>query len=387
VTRLPCDLQGRVLPGANMIKSEIRVPLLNANEPEARLVGIHIQDGQSVEKGANLFTIETTKAASDIESPEIGFIRVLAKEGATLSVGDLLAVITETADEVIHVGRGDLHGRPGAGTSPAPTGNPRITKPARALADSLGMDLTQFPTGRLVTEDVVRQLAGVGMAISLPASDKPYILIYGAGGHAKSVMEMVLQNNAYTIAGILDDDQNLTGKLVLGIPVLGIRTILPTLSAQGVKLAANGVGGILDIDVRVRIFALLESAGFSFPTLIHPRATVEPSAKVKDGVQVFANAYIGSEALLQPRCMINTNSVISHDCVIGEYTHIAPGALLAGHVHVGRRTLVGMGVTTAIGIRIGDGVRIGNGAIVLADVPDKMVIQAGRFWTGKAGMP
>jgi len=82
--------------------------------------------------------------------------------------------------------------------------------------------------------------------------------------------------------------------------------------------------------------------------------------------------------------MVNTNAVVSHDCEIGAYTHIAPGALLAGLVHVGERTLVGMGVTTTIGVRIGSGVRIGNGAIVLADVPDKVIIQAGRFWTGKA---
>jgi serine acetyltransferase len=46
-----------------------------------------------------------------------------------------------------------------------------------------------------------------------------------------------------------------------------------------------------------------------------------------------------------------------------------------------------MGVTTAIGVRIGDNVRIGNGAIILADVPDKTIIQAGRFWTGKAATP
>jgi acetyltransferase EpsM len=365
-----------------MIKSEILVPLLNANEPEARLVGIHVEDGQAVEKGARLFTIETTKAASDIEASATGFVRILKEEGTMLAVGDRLAVITETADEVVEVRGGD--DEHGAVTSPTPTGNPRITKPARVLADSLGINLTTLPTDRLVTEEVVRQLAGASLEISLPASDKPYILIYGAGGHAKSVMEMVLNNEVHAIAGIVDDDQGFTGKEVLGIPVLGTRVVLPLLMAQGVKLAANGVGGILDINVRARIFELLERAGFLFPVIIHPHATVESSAKVEEGVQVFANAYIGSEAYLHSRCMINTNAVVSHDCVIGAYTHIAPGALLAGHVHVGMRTLVGMGVTTAIGVRIGDGVRIGNGSIVLADVPDKMVIQAGRFWTGKA---
>ena len=367
-----------------MIKSEILVPLLNANEPEARLVGIHAKDGQAVEKGAVLFTIETTKAASDIESPETGFVRLLAKEGDTLAVGDRLAVITETVNEPVEIPpRGDVYSAP---IEPPLSGTIRITKPARALAESLAMDLATLPTDQLVTEEVVRQFAGVTetFTVELPASNKPYILIFGAGGHAKSVMEMVLQNSVYAIAGIVDDDKRLAGNQVLGIPVLGTRLVLPSLVEQGVKLAANGVGGIIDIAVRVGIFELLESAGFTLPALIHPRATVEPSAKVGDGVQVFANAYVGSEAVLHAKCMVNTNAVVSHDCEIGAYTHIAPGALLAGHVHVGEKSLVGMGVTTAIGVRIGSGVRIGNGAIVLADVPDKMVIQAGRYWVGKA---
>ena len=363
-----------------MIKSEILVPLLNANEPEARLISVHVKDGQAVKKGALLFTIETTKAASDIEASQAGFVRILVVEGDTLAVGDRLAVITETADELVEIPRrGDVY--------VAPT-KMRITKPARALAESLGVDLAQLPTDRLVTEEIVRQFAGTTpQVISLPESDKAYILIYGGGGHAKAIMDMVKQIGEYTIAGIVDDDPLLTGKKVLGIPVLGTRAILPELDRQGVKLAANGVGGILDIGVRVKIFELLKSAGFTFPALIHPRATVEPSAKVGDGVQVFANAYVGSEAVLQPKCMVNTNAVVSHDCKIGMYTHIAPGALLAGHVHVGERTLVGMGVTTSIGVKIGSGVRIGNGAILLADVPDRTIIQAGRYWVGKAETP
>ncbi len=361
-----------------MIKSEILVPLLNANEPEARLIAVFVKDGQAVEKGTRLFTIETTKAASDIESAEAGFIRLLAKEGDALAVGDKLAVITDRADEKVTIEKGE---QPPASAG----GKIRMTKPAQALAESLGVDLATLPTDRLITEEIVRQVAGTkSVEITLPPADKPYILIYGAGGHAKTIMDMVKQIGEYAIAGILDDDSRLTGKSVLGIPVLGTRALLSALAGQGVKLAANGVGGILDIGIRVKVFELLESAGFAFPALIHPRATVEPSAKVEEGVQVFANAYVGTDAVLEPKCMVNTNAVVSHDCVIGAYTHIAPGALLAGHVHIGERTLVGMGVTTSIGVQIGSGVRIGNGAILLADVPDRTIIQAGRFWTGMA---
>lgn len=363
-----------------MIKSEILVPLLNANEPEARLVDIHVKDGQHVEKGMILFTIETTKAASDIESPEAGFLRILAKTGDTLAVGEKLAAITESADEPLEVKSG--------GQSSAIVGNFRITKPAQRLAESLGVDLSTLPTDRLVTEEIVRQHAGVveTLTVEFPPAEKPYLLIFGGGGHAKSLMEMVKALGDHAIAGIVDDRLPV-GTLVLGIPVLGTRAVLPALVERSVTQAANGVGGILDIHVRVRIFDLLAGAGFSFPALLHPRATVEPSARIGKGVQVFANAYVGAEATLEPRCMVNTSAVVSHDCVIGAYTHIAPGALLAGHVHVGEKSLIGMGVTVHIGVKIGKNVRIGNGAIVLADVPDKTIIQAGRLWAGKAETP
>jgi sugar O-acyltransferase (sialic acid O-acetyltransferase NeuD family) len=365
-----------------MIKSVILVPLLNANEPEARLADVHVKDKQLVEKGLRLFTIETTKATSEIESPETGFIRILAIQGALLSVGDRLACITDTADEKIEISAKDL-------PVSMPSKDLRITKPAQALADLLGVDLTTLPTNQLVTEEVVRRTAAEmqGAEIKLAPSKKPYLLIFGGGGHAKSIIDMVKQLDQYGIAGILDDDKHLTGKEVLGIPVLGTRDLFPVMIEQGVNQAANGVGGILDINIRIKVFTALENAGFSFPSLVHPRATVERSALLEDGVQVFANAYVGSEAVLHSRCMINTNAVVSHDCVIGMYTHIAPGVLLAGQVQVGACTLVGMGVTTAIGVKIGDNVRIGNGAIILADVPDKTIIQAGRFWTGKAGTP
>ena len=361
-----------------MIKSEILVPLLNANEPEARLIGIHAKDGQAVDKGALLFTIETTKAAADIEAPEHGFVHILVKEGATLAVGDRIAVITENMDEKIEFNKG---GQPSIHLA----GDLRITKPARTLAESLGVDFASLPTDRLITEEFIQQASMVTekLKIELPAVEKPYLVIYGGGGHAKAIMDMVKQTNLYSIAGIVDDKIP-AGTVILGIPVLGTRAVLPALFEQGVKLAANGVGGILDIAVRVRVFELLKKSRFKFPVLLHPRATIEPSAKVGDGLQVFANAYVGSETILHPMCMINTNAVVSHDCEVGKYTHIAPGALLAGHVHIGERTLVGMGVTTTIGVKIGSGVRIGNGAIVLADVPDQTIIQAGRYWVGKA---
>jgi sugar O-acyltransferase (sialic acid O-acetyltransferase NeuD family) len=378
-----------------MPQTRVLVPLLNTNEPEARLVEIHARDGQRVQKGDLLFTIETTKAASDVESPEAGFVRLVVEEGTTLAVGDTLAFITPSPDEALPEPQAATATAAASQPAQASPGALRITKPARALAESLGLDLASLPTDRLITEGIIRQAAAsqsqsspVVVSNFQPAlvDQKAEILLYGAGGHAKAVLEMIQAVGAFRLAGILDDNPALEGALVLGVPVLGGQEKLPELRSRGILLAANGVGGIINIDVRGRIFERLAAAGFAFPILRHPRATLEPSAQIFDGVQVFANAYIGSSAILRPRCMINTGAIVSHDCEIGMYAHIAPGAMLAGHVSVGDKALVGMGVTTAIGISIGAGARIGNGATLLADVPPRAIIQAGKVWTGPAAV-
>jgi len=355
---------------------EILVPLLNANEPEGKLVGIHVKDGQLVKQGDILFSLETTKATSDVEAPISGFIH-LAIVDENVAVGDLLGWISEKEEDVFEkiqerITHTNIDGL-------------RITQPARHLAVQSGVDLKKLPTDHLITEAMIREIVKETQVL-LPdmfsIHSERSILIYGAGGHAKSVMEMLKSLGNFEIIGIVDDHIPANAK-ILDIPVLGSRNILGELRKKGVLMSANGVGGIVDINIRKKIFEILEQNDFSLPKLIHPRATLEASACVYDGVQVFANAYIGSEVVLKSCCMVNTNAVVSHDCIVGAYSHISPGALMAGHVQVGESSLVGMGVTTAIGIKIGDNVRIGNGAIIYADVPSKTIIPSGKIWAGE----
>jgi sugar O-acyltransferase (sialic acid O-acetyltransferase NeuD family) len=359
-----------------MVITNVLVPLINANEPEAKLVEIHVNNDQLVKQGDVLFSLETTKATAEVEAPNTGYFHLMAEQGNIYSVGDLLAVITENKDDEI------LSKQP---TYDHENGSIiRITQPARLLAEQLGIDINHLPIDRLVTESIIYELAAYipfELPVSITINPEKSILVYGAGGHAKSVMDMVRSIGKFEIIGIVDDNVS-AGTSVMGTPVIGSRIILEGLRKKGLLNTTNGVGGILDISSRVKVFDLLEKYSFTIPTIIHPCAWVEESARVEKGVQVFANSYVGSEVSLQPYCMINTNAVVSHDCIIGTYSHIAPGALLAGHVEVGERSLIGMGVKTAIGIKIGNNVRIGNGAIINADVPSKSIVPAGRIWSG-----
>ena len=71
---------------------------------------------------------------------------------------------------------------------------------------------------------------------------------------------------------------------------------------------------------------------------------------------------------------MNTVSMIEHDCVIGDHSHVAPGAVLCGGVQVGQMTMVGAGAVVIPDVRVGDNALIGAGAVVTKDVPSNTVV-------------
>ncbi|MDT8898934.1 MAG: acetyltransferase [Thermanaerothrix sp.] len=209
--------------------------------------------------------------------------------------------------------------------------------------------------------------------------DPTAVVLYGGGGHGKVLIELIQALGLYRLVGIVDDGLT-AGEHVLGVPVLGGAEVLPQLYQQGVRLAVNGVGGIGHPEVRWRVFETLLSAGLTCPTLVHPAAYVERSARLEGGVQVLPQAYISSAVKIGFGTVINAGAVVSHDCVLGQCVNLSPGALLAGGVLVEDFVQIGMGATVNIGITVGRGARIGNGATVKADVPPGGVVRAGTIW-------
>lgn len=216
---------------------------------------------------------------------------------------------------------------------------------------------------------------------TLPAAahEKPALLIYGAGGHGKAVIDLVRALGFYHPAGWIDDGLA-PGSLVMGVPVLGDAKALTQCYRSGIRLAANAVGGIGNAAVRERIFEQLGDVGFDFPALVHPRAAVEASATLQAGVQVLPQAYVGSEAVIGFGAVLNAGAIVSHDCVLGRVTNLSPGAALAGHVVVEDLAQIGMNATVNLHVRIGAGCIIGNGATVKADVPAGTRVWAGSTW-------
>lgn len=364
----------------------VLIPLLNPNEPEAVLTAVHVQEGQWMEAGEILCTLETTKSVSDLEAEQSGYISGLHFEvGHTVQAGQVLCYLASSLEEGLRLAAAEETMETGNKTDLPP--GLRITQPALALAQTLGVDLSQVPVGPLITEAAVKRIhanapaQAAGIPTSIHDFDPTAILIYGGGGHGKSIVDLLRTAGTYHITGIVDDGLAAAGvHTIMDVAVLGGSEALEEQYQKGTRLAVNAVGGIGNVTTRIEVFQRLAQAGFACPVIVHPKAILEPSASLSPGVQAFALSYLGSQVKVGFGAIVNTGAILSHECVIGEYANISPGAILAGQVEIGPAALVGMGVTINLQVKVGAKARIGNGATVKSDVPDGAIVRAGSIW-------
>lgn len=193
------------------------------------------------------------------------------------------------------------------------------------------------------------------------------IVLIGAGGHGRVVLDILRHSRSNNIVGFLDADPTLTGTSIDGVDVLGPVNLLPKLKREKVRGAIVSIG---DNRTRRTYAGEVEAAGLELITAFHPKATMAPGVDLGRNVVVCAGAIICPGARVADHVILNTACVIDHECSIGPAVHVCPGALLAGRVTVGAEAFIGIGATVIQCLKIGAGATVGAGAVVIRDVED-----------------
>lgn len=107
---------------------------------------------------------------------------------------------------------------------------------------------------------------------------------------------------------------------------------------------------------------------------IHPSAVISASVEMNYGTMISANATINPLVSLGMGVICNTSCSIDHECVVEEFAHIGPGAVLCGNVRVGANTFVGANAVVKQGVSIGKNVTVGAGTVVIRDIPDNTIV-------------
>jgi UDP-perosamine 4-acetyltransferase len=196
----------------------------------------------------------------------------------------------------------------------------------------------------------------------------------GAGGHARSVIEIVQLLDQYSIVGLLDADTNKQGKHLLDVQVLGDDSLLPDLYERGVRNAFMALGSTDTGSPRRNVYENLRQVGFQVIGVVHPSAVISKSARLGKGVTVMAGVLINANSQIGNNVIVNTGAIVEHDCIVGDHVHVATGARLAGTVTVGTGSHIGAGAIVLEGRNIGSNSIVGAGAVVVRDVPDDVVV-------------
>lgn len=182
------------------------------------------------------------------------------------------------------------------------------------------------------------------------------LIIYGCGGHARSVLDILLDNQTeYDIVFV--DENARENEYILQFPVVSEYKL------NGDELVFAAVGDnrkrkqILESVSKERMISIQSTRAYSGRNTV-----VEAGALIGQGVHLGPDVKIGKGSI------INTGCIIEHETEIGSYTHIAPGSVVCGRSRIGNEVMLGAKSTVIDQVSICDHVVVGAGGVVIENI-------------------
>ena len=198
------------------------------------------------------------------------------------------------------------------------------------------------------------------------------ILLFGASGHSKMIIDIILKNNTLNLLGFIDSFKTI-GESVHGFEVLGNESHLSTIVEK--HNITGIIIGIGDNNARLKVKKQIESLvpKLKFLSVIHPSAIIASDVTIPEGTVIMSGAIINADAKVGKFCILNTKSSLGHDSVLEDYASLASGVTIGGNVKIGHSSAICLSASIIPGIVIGKNTVIGTGAIVLKSIGDNLI--------------
>lgn len=164
------------------------------------------------------------------------------------------------------------------------------------------------------------------------------LILIGGGDHCKSVIDVIEQENRFTIKGILDVQEKL-GTLIYDYPVIGTDDDIENLCKKYKNFFIT-IGHIKTAEKRIALFERLRALEVNMPAIVSPRAYVSKYAKIGPGSIIFPFAIVDVDAVIGANCIINHATTIGHGAVIEDHCHVSANCVL-GKCTIGAGTFIG----------------------------------------------
>ncbi|KMQ63671.1 hexapeptide transferase [Chryseobacterium sp. BLS98] len=199
------------------------------------------------------------------------------------------------------------------------------------------------------------------------------MLIIGAKGFAKEVLEVCHQNNELENLYLYDDvNEDVSGKLYEKFPILK--------SLEEAKDYFKNVDnrftiGIGNPDLRENLYKKFKALGGLFYSTISPTSIIgHYGNSIKEGSNIMQQVIITNDIVVGKGVIINQLSSIGHDVVIGDFVEICPSVSVSGNCTIGNNTFIGTNAVILPKVNIGNNVVIGASSVVNKDVPDNCTV-------------
>ncbi len=198
--------------------------------------------------------------------------------------------------------------------------------------------------------------------------NKQEIILIGAGGHARSCIDVIEQQGQYSIAGLVGMAEEMHSRH-LGYPVIATDKELAELARQ-YHYALITVGQIHSPDKRIQLYQQAIELGYVLPVIIAPSAYVSRHATLGCGTIVMHKATLNAGVRVGNNCIINSHALIEHDAIVDDYCHISTGVMLNGGVKIGAGSFIGSGSVMKEGVTVGARCIVGMSSAVRHNMPD-----------------
>lgn len=205
--------------------------------------------------------------------------------------------------------------------------------------------------------------------------DKKLIII-GAGSLGKLTIDCILRNNEYSPNNIavLDDNDKIQGKSILGISVIGSINCIEILRELITDL--NFVIAIANNQVRREI--VKKYPDLSYSTIISRESVISPHAEIGHGCIILPGVIVDPDAKIKDHVIVNKSSTIAHDVTLHDFSQISPGVNFGGYVELGECSFIGLGASVLPSKRITKNVIVGAGAVVTKHIEVPFSIYIGN---------
>lgn len=195
------------------------------------------------------------------------------------------------------------------------------------------------------------------------------MILIGYSGHSY-VINGILRSLGLKVTGYCDNEEKKYNPFSL-------KYFQKETSETGIKALTSEDFFIAIGDNRIRknVYNNLAVRNLLPVNAIHATAVIDDSAQIAaHGVMVAANVTINALAKIGIGVICNTFAVIEHECIIGDFAHVGPGAVLCGNVSVGENSFIGAKSVVRENIKIGKNVMVGAGSVVVKDIPDNVKV-------------